>query len=160
MLINEDCCLVKLMYMRFNPGGFDGRNINNDIIIEPREIGEQSGNENSHQDSRNFRVDLFQDHHDGNSPNTIHKCREMGIIHCRLGNTHHGLIVVRCLVYVDPEKFGELRRSNNDGCGISETVNNRVGEKVYHHSQAQHTKGELEDTDNQGQHDGVGNKLR
>ncbi len=84
----------------------------------------------------------------------------MGVIHCSLCHPHHGFIMMRCFINIDTKKFGELRGGNNNGCSVGEPINNRMGEKVDHHSQPEYTKRELEDTDNQGQDDGIGDKFR
>ncbi len=83
----------------------------------------------------------------------------MRVIHGSIIYSHHGLIMVRCLININTKEFRELRRGNDDCSSVSKTIDYRMGKKVYNHSETQNAKRKLKDTNNKCQYDGVGDKL-
>ena len=130
------------------------------ILIKADKKGDNRSQEHSNQNIWNFRVDFFQANHDDHGGDAKCQGGKVGKIHCRLADPHHGFIVMGCLVHIDPKKFRKLGRGNNNGRSIGETINNRMGKKIHHQAELENSERKLENADNQGKDDGIGNEFR
>ena len=67
-------------------------------------------------------------------------------------------VVMLGLVHIHAEQLGKLRGGDDDGGCVGEPVDDRVREEVDHRPQAENAEQELEQPDQQGEQNGVGDE--
>ena len=86
----------------------------------------------------------------------IHKVGIWVCCHGRLHHPHHRLIVVLRLLHGDAEELAQLGGGDDQGAGVGEADDHRVGQEVHQHAEAEHAEEELEGADHEGQQHRIG----
>ena len=126
------------------------------IVLETRRPGNERGHDNGHQNIGDLRRNSFQPVHDGKSQHAHEQRGPVSVMNGSFDDTNDRFIVMVATVHVDAEHLGKLGGGDDDGRRIGESVHHRVGQKINHKTQPEHSQSELERTDHEGQQNGIG----